>query len=891
MRKSIVLAAVGLLLVPVLLLAVAAAFLPSERVAALAASRAEAALGREVAIGDVGLSLFPLAASLERVALAGPTAADSPVATVERLLLRPRLLPLLRGQVVVDELRLDRPRVHVAVDSAGASNLPVLERDASSSEPGGSIVFDVQEVRLVGADLRLDDARTGRAVRVDGLDQTLRLAGGVSGGRLAGVLLRGGLTIDSLAVRLPGDDGWTVRGLRLAVDHNATLHADSGRVRVDSLRLALNDVVLRGAGTATGLLAATGDSAAVPMLDLRLDAEPFDIARLIASLPARYTAPLREGEATLGGTAALSATVRGPFGVDAFPAVAGRLVLSDVSASRAGSELLDGLTGTVDFTRDSASTSSLTGSLLGEPMRLSFRAHDAVDPVIGFAFDGTVDLERARLAGLLPDSLPPLGGRVAPRVRGTIRRSTPAASRIEGTVALEGFTAENTNGRRVEVPAASLVLDGDSAVLPATRLLLARQPVTLAAAVRGWLPVALGDSSGLPRARVDARARRLDLAPLLGPAPEPTFSQLVFARLAGATVQGRSAASIAEERGAAPPSLPRALIRATVRVDTLLNAGVAYTDVDATVDSRPDRLLVERATFGMMGGRGDVAAVLTPTGGAASTGGAAPTGMHVLVTATMEDLASDAFLPRFTSFRDRLGGRLDLNGAVEMMLDGRMLPDPQTLKGRGVTQLRDGRLVNLPVLRTLGRQLGVAAFDTLQLREFAGGFDVTGSMVRFDDAMIETASGSGRVAGSFSFDGKVDLGAEAGLPARLAARGGPALAGAAAAVADTDGTVPVALRIGGSWQRPDVALDLSAARANVVNAAREAGRREAERLADQGARALADRLGIGARDSTSGDTAAATAPALPSVDSLGSAVDSARRTLENRARDRLRSLF
>ncbi|HEX6589653.1 MAG TPA: AsmA-like C-terminal region-containing protein, partial [Longimicrobiales bacterium] len=306
--------------------------------------------------------------------------------------------------------------------------------------------------------------------------------------------------------------------------------------------------------------------------------------------------------------------------------------------------------------------------------------------------------------------------------------------------------------------------------------------------------------------------------------------------------------------------------------------GVAYTDVRASVVSRPDRLHIEQATFGMMGGRGDVTAVLTPRAD----------GMHALVQADMIDLSSDQFLTRFTSFRERANGRLDLTGVVELMMDGNMLPARETLEGRGVMTLRDGRLAGWPVLRTLGERLGTPAFDTLRLREFTGGFDVAGPMVRLDDALLASSAGNARVAGSFTFDGTVDLGVDARLPASLATRGGSMLAGAIGAVADTTGEVPVGVRVAGAWRSPSVTPDLSQARANVVGAARDAAAREAERIAAEGARTLAERLGMG-QDSAAADSGAA--PRLPSVDSIGAAVDSARDAMERRARDRLRSLF
>lgn len=886
MRKRLLIVAAILVALPLAAVIIAAISLPSERVARLVATRAEAKLGRELGIGDVGVSIFPLGISLEGLTVAGLAAADAPVVAVERFLLRPRLLPLLRGRVVVDELRLVGARIDIAIDSTGASNLPVPAADSAAAPATGSVSFDVREIRLERGAIVLNDARIGRAIRIDGIDQTLRLAGDLRAGRLESVRVGGRIRIDSLALRLPGDDDWTARGLRLALDHEARLFADSGVLHVDSLRVELQDVVLHGGGSVRGLSAV--DS--VRVLDLRLAAEPFDVARLIASLPARFTAALRDEEAALGGTAALAATVTGPMGVDTFPAIAGTLRLRDVSVARAGGQLLAGLTGDIDFANDSVATAGLTGSALGEPLRLSFGARRLADPIVSFEVDAALRLDALRSTGLLADSVPAMRGRVHARLAGEVQPSNADASHVAGTVLVERFATTTAKGQSLALDDARLTLAGDSVQLAPTRLVIAGQALTVGGTVSDWLPRALGDTTHLASARFDVRGTRFDLEPVLGPAPVPTFSQLVFARLANAPIEGRAAEDFAVERGAAPPSLPPLRATGTVRIDTMVSGGVAYTDVRATIESTPERLLVEQATFGMMGGRGDVAAVLTPSSSAGAPSGALVTGMHVLVQATMDDLDSDAFLTRFTSFRERAQGRLDLTGVVELMLDGRMLPVRETVQGRGMTTLRDGSLVGWPVMRALGERLGSTAFDTLRLREFTGGFDVAGPMVRFDDALLASSSGNARVAGSFGFDGRVDFGVEASIPAAIAARAGSALAGAVAQAADGTGDVPMGVRVAGAWRSPDVTPDFSRARANVANAAREAGRREGERLAEQGARALADRLGLGRADSAS-DSATARPAALPSVDSMGAALDSTRSDVENRVRDRIRDLF
>lgn len=886
MLKRIALILAAVVAVPLFMLVVAAALIPSEQVAALAASRAEAMLGRSVEMRDVELSILPRpVVGLIGVRVAGSGPDDEPLAALESVRLRPRILPLFRRQVVVDELGLAGLRLAVAYDTRGASNLPELSEDSASAPGGGSIRFDVRRLWLEDARLSLTDARDGRVVVLDGYDQTLSLAGAVSRGRLDAVALEGSVQVDSVAARMAGDSGWTVRNLRMGLTHDARYFSDAGRLELDSVRLTVQQVTLAGAGTVTGI----GQDSA-PVLDLRLAAESFDIAELLRSLPGGLLPAGDEDAPELAGTAAVTAVVRGAVGLESLPRIVGEMRFRDVSAARDGAPIVRDLAGTLAFDNDSVSSDGVTGRLLGEPLRIAFSARDPVDPVVRFDVDAGVVVERARRAGLLPEDAPAVGGRFGLVAAGTLTPSRPAESTLRGTLAVRDFSMTPESATvALRVPAADLALTTDSVRAEGVSAFLGQQRIAIDFAVGGWLPAALGDTTGVPGARADLRARRLDLEPLLGPAHEPAYSQLLFARMSGGPIDGRDPAELAAERGTQPLRLPRLNARVRLRVDTLTNAGVRYTDLDARLLLSPDRLEVERATFGIMGGAADVAAVLTPI---RHPGDSPSSGTHVSARGTVQGVAAAPFLTRFTTFRDRMTGTLDLEGATELVLDARMLPERDAVRGTGGMTLRDGQLVAWPILGALGQRLGAAAFDTLRLRELVGGIEIAGPMVRLGEAGIAAGGLDARLAGSFTFAGQLDLAADARIPASVAARAGvPGLQQAASAAAGEQGDVPVGVRIGGTWRSPDVALDLSAARRNLVERAQEEGRRQADRLAEQGAAALADRLGLQG-DTTGADTVSKVdALRQAATDSATAAVDSARRTIESNVRDRLKGLF
>jgi len=108
-----------------------------ERLAALAARRASDAIGADVTIGRLGGPLLS-GASLEEVTI---SADGEPVVSVERIDARYDLLPLLRGEVTLDRLRLVRP----VVQASGVAALVM----ARPSDDGAGPALVIDEVMIV----------------------------------------------------------------------------------------------------------------------------------------------------------------------------------------------------------------------------------------------------------------------------------------------------------------------------------------------------------------------------------------------------------------------------------------------------------------------------------------------------------------------------------------------------------------------------------------------------------------------------------------------------------------------------------------------------------------------------------------------------------------------
>jgi uncharacterized protein involved in outer membrane biogenesis len=126
--------------------------------------RASAALGRDVRVGEVSVSLWRLAVTLRELSIGGAPGMKEPQLTVQRLLVNASASSLFRRAPVVEALEVDAPRLRLLRRADGSYDLEdILQRLAApgaapSSEPARFAVFNVQ---LRGGAVSFDDQRVG----------------------------------------------------------------------------------------------------------------------------------------------------------------------------------------------------------------------------------------------------------------------------------------------------------------------------------------------------------------------------------------------------------------------------------------------------------------------------------------------------------------------------------------------------------------------------------------------------------------------------------------------------------------------------------------------------------------------------------------------------------
>jgi AsmA protein len=129
--------------------------------------------------GDLSLSVFPrIAISIPATRLSERGSAD-PVASVGAARVSVELLPLLRGAVVADKIRIDKLTATVVRRADGSLSIDdLLGRDGQPAETGpkdgggaiGPTAIDIGGIEIIGAELRYVDEAAARTVGIHELD-------------------------------------------------------------------------------------------------------------------------------------------------------------------------------------------------------------------------------------------------------------------------------------------------------------------------------------------------------------------------------------------------------------------------------------------------------------------------------------------------------------------------------------------------------------------------------------------------------------------------------------------------------------------------------------------------------------------------------------------------
>ncbi len=173
--------------------------------------------------GDIKLAFFPkIGADLGKVSLSERNSPEE-FASVGNARVFLALFPLLKKQLVVDQIRIDGLRANLVRNPDGSTNIDdLLKKEEESTQ----FKFDIDSVKISNAALTLDDRQSGRKLGISGLDlSTGRIANGAPSNLDLGFLVQSG-------------GGKTATQVKLSSGFLFDL--DAKRYRLDSLKARVN---------------------------------------------------------------------------------------------------------------------------------------------------------------------------------------------------------------------------------------------------------------------------------------------------------------------------------------------------------------------------------------------------------------------------------------------------------------------------------------------------------------------------------------------------------------------------------------------------------------------------------------------------------------------------
>lgn len=787
--------------------------------------RMEAALNRDVQLEGARVRIFPtLGAELEGVEVGNlPDFQGPPLARVDRVRLAVAILPLFRGRVRVDEVRVESPRVHLAVAEDGVSNFGDLVpegRDVEPDEGRSPMELAIREIVVRGADLSYESAPDTLRFSLSGLEADASLERSATAG------WRGGVEAASDAVALAhpalGDelrlDGPGLRGEATAGEEFEWVEITDGVLILGGAELALS-------GRMEGLKDPTRT------VDLSLQSEDLSIPGVFELLPDSAAARV-PGRGT--GTLAVDLRVRGSVGPDQRPVVRGEVQLQDVGfVDRSEEVLAEGVAGVLEIGEEVVEIREIRGTALGGPFTVSGTV--APDSALGFGLSVSGRPDLARAAGLAPF---PEGTAIAGVVDAELELvgsgREPARTAIEGFAVAEGIRYEApTLGVPVTVSSGRVDFVDDRAEWNEIPVDLGPDRLLVSGTLQRPLGLMAPGAEPIPGLEARVTGSRLDLDRVLPPRSDTavTYGRLAFARMGQRTIQGRTAEEWATEKELAlPDSLPMAG-EVTLRLDTLISTPFRLEDVEATVAFTPALVGVTESRFVLYGGQ-------VRSGFQVGVGGqeAQPFSLRVVT----EGIRGGDFLARTSPLGRHLSGVLDLDLDVAGEVDRQMLPIPGTVSGGASTDLRDGRLEETPLTRALSQALSMANLASPTISRWTARMEVDGSTVRFLESDLDTDVGPLAYGGSMGFDGSLDLGLRLSLASdrldSLALEQSGLLGAVAGRLAGADGGAAPRLGIGiairGTLSNPSLSPQVSLATGDLGDALEAAAREPAQQLRD-----------------------------------------------------------
>ena len=805
---------------------------PPAKLRAILMPKIEQAVGRKVTVEDFSLKVWTgLGVELKGIELANAKGfADRPQAKIASVVLKVNLLGLLRRQLMISSLVIDRPEILIEKDGKGAFNFDDLVKAVpeSTAVPApvaeSPVSISLSSFNIKSGKLEFDDQQTGIKVLATGIEQKLSFS---ADRKMEDIRTKGIIEIGEITAATPV---MSVSRIRLGVRHDVKVDMKSKRVTISELSAIPQGIVLTMAGRVDSF-----DTR--PVLDLELKTTAIEVKKIFEALPPEIKK--QAGGVTASGLIEMGLKVTGqvdPKDPKSRPKVEGRVALKDIGIKYAQlPKSISQVNGDIRFSERDLEVKRLTAKLGSAGFELALLVKNFEDPFVKALFKGSFDL------GEVKDYVPlEKGTTLAGVIRADIKaeglvRKTESFN-MDGKVELDKLSfatpallkpVSNMNG--------TITLTKDLVNIPDISCSIGRSSMSFTGKLKNFLslvpeqPVTPRRGSGqgpaqpamaLPKqgqASFDfaLNSPLLDLDEILPPPPK---------------MAEKSQIQNSKSQTPQMMPLPDLLMDGKVRVAKIVFMKMEFDNLAGNLAMKDRKLSLDGQVVVYSGKvLGNLWADLNDLNR-----------IEYQIKAEAQKLEANDFLSALTPFKNRLFAKLDLNGEFSGLAPDTVLVK-ESLKGQGRAATGEGKIVNWPLLADVLSHTKLGDTKEVTFRNMNLGFRILDQKVYLDDLKMDCRYGDVVVSGYSTFAGALDYRVSIKLTKeesdKLKGKGG----NIAMLFTDKDGRVVLDLLVKGQPPKPAVSWDTQMAQARLKGKAQEEiDRAKAE--AEAKAKAEADRL-------------------------------------------------
>jgi hypothetical protein len=618
-----------------------------------------------------------------------------------------------------------------------------------------------------------------------------------------------------------------VSGLALKVESNMRYHVGDDSLTVEGAAL-LQRIPLSITGSIRGLMSA-------PTLDLNIVSDSVNIADLLSIIPGEYLE--RAAGATGTGVARVSLDVRGTVTDSTNPDVSGEVAATNALIKYPS---LPGSISDVNIVarfirtrvKQEFTLTQFSAALGSSRVNARVGVVNFDDPAISMALEANVRLgEVKEYYPLEPGT--ELSGDLKANVNIDGHVSKPSAMRASGSLELRNVTA-TAPASKTPVRNMSGVITFNNQVVDSRKftMTLGKSDMHMAFAVKNYLSLVSGDARGSKAtADVSLTSARLFAKDIMG---DEVGEASAEARLTTSPPPGGIAPSEPRQTQAGM-LFPDATMHITASIGTLVLEKFELSNVRASAKIDHGIITLNTLTCDAFEGSLRTRGTLNMQN---------PRTPAFDLSLDVTGVSAHSLLPTFTSFGNRLFGRLSMGTTMRGTLDDTLGLVTQGLSGDGRVSLENGKLTGVKVNQSVASLLHLPDLEVIDFKDWSNTFRIADGRFLINDLRITALGAEYVVNGSQGLDGTLDYTMSVFLSGTTSSRvtvpgfGSDALA----LFREPDGRMKLDFAVGGTSDQPRVTLDTKSARKRAEDMAKQKVLEEARRLEEQAKKKAEDVL-------------------------------------------------